>query len=123
MSKVKFTRGPTIWTANCDLDFGSGSPLKVGVVTGYSDGNQLYAYDKGPSEEFFELVFKKLDDVVEPDLADFHETEAVGPLNTFTYTDQDEVDHTVRWLDVKYPIRQTDHNRHSGTIRLRKEIA
>ncbi|MEN8134332.1 MAG: hypothetical protein ABFS18_02180 [Thermodesulfobacteriota bacterium] len=122
MPRIKFTRGGTVWTANCDRAFPVGDPAKVGVVVGYSDGGQLYAYNKGPGEQFFELVFNKMDSDVEPGCRSFHETEAVGPLNTFTYTDQAGVDHTVRWMDIEYPIRQTDHNRHSGTIRLRKEI-
>lgn len=122
MAKIIFTLGATVWTANCDRALPVGDPAKVGVVLDYSAGGQAYAYDKGIVEQFFDLVFDKLITAKDTELRTFHETIAVGPLNTFIYTDPDGNEHSVRWLDVSYPLKQTNATHHSGTIRLRKEI-
>ncbi|MCG6537495.1 MAG: hypothetical protein L7F78_22965, partial [Syntrophales bacterium LBB04] len=47
---------------------------------------------------------------------------AVGPKNTFTYTDEDGVTHTVRNLDTKNPLREVVSGLFSGTIQLREEL-
>jgi len=122
MSKVIFTSGATSWTASCFRVFPVSDGITVNVPTEQSEGGQMYAYDKGVAEQVFELVFEKLNAADDAALRSFHSTVAVGPKNAFTFTDEAGADHTVRWLDLRYPIRQSAQNFFSGTIQLREEL-
>jgi hypothetical protein len=99
-----------------------GNPLEVGVVIDYSDGGQLYAYDKGVDVRWLDLQLVKVSDADDAFLRDFHATVVRGPLNTFTFTDEDGHEHTARWLDTRYPLQEIAKGVHAGTMRLRIEI-
>jgi hypothetical protein len=122
MARIKFTKGAETFTFETDRRHPVHDPTRVNVVTDMSDGGQLYAYDKGIQEQLFNLVFDKAT------LADFTNfdnwltTVAKGPLNTFTFTDEDQVDHTVRLLNTENPFKRVKQGTYAGTIRLRKEI-
>lgn len=122
MANIIFTLGGDTFTFDVNRAYPVHDPKKVNVVVGYSEGRQLYAYDKGVEEQFFNLVFNNATeddyDNVEEWLTDI----VVGPKNTFTFTDEGSTAHTVRMLDTENPLRKVDANKYAGTIRLRKEI-
>jgi len=122
MAKIIFALDGDTFTFDVARSHPVNDPKAVNVVVGYSEGRQLYAYDKGIEEQFFNLTFNNATaddfDNVEEWLTDI----AVGPKNTFTYTDEDSGTHTVRMMDTENPLRKVGPNQHAGTIRLRKEI-
>lgn len=122
MSELLFTSGAATWSPGCKRSRPVGDPLRVGVVIGYSEGNQLYAYDKAGDEQFFTLTFERITDAKDAQLRTWHSTTARGPLNTFTLTDEDGSTHTVRWMDEEYPLSNYGPDLNRGTLRLRKEI-
>ena len=122
MSKVEFNLDANNWTAAVDRDHPIGDPLEVGVVTDLTDGGQQYAYDKGIDVQHFDLVYNKLTAADDVTLRNWHANISRGPLIPFTFKDEDGNNHTVYWMDKKYPIKSNNNNRYSGTIRLRKEI-
>jgi hypothetical protein len=97
-------------------------PTTVNVVTAYSDGRQMYAYDKGIAEQTFTLDITQATQTEADNIATWHETIAVGPLNTFTFTDEDSTAHTVRLMNLQNPLKEVSNGRYAGTITLRKEI-
>lgn len=119
---VKFTLGEETFTFSCGRNYPVYDPAGVNVPVDYSDGGQLYAYDKGVAERFINLSF---DNLTAADYANFENwltQVAVGPKNTFTLTDEAGVEHTVRLLDTKNPLRAVAHGKYGGTIMLREEI-
>lgn len=122
MSKIIFTLDGSSWQASCARDYPVNDGIEVNVPTDQSEGGQMYAYDKGVAVQSFELAFDKLSAADDTALCNFHANVAVGPKNTFTYTDENSATHTVRWLDLRYPIKRNRQNVYSGTITLRKEL-
>lgn len=123
MAQIVFTKGGDTFTFVDGRSFPVDDPATVNVVVGYSDGRQVYAYDKGIEES--EIVLN-LQDICETDfdnLLDWHKNVCVGPKETFTFTDESSVDHTVRWMDVRFPLRRTGPVTYSGTVRLREEVS
>lgn len=122
MPNIIFTKGVDSLTFSKGRSFPLNDPAQVNVPVDYSDGGQLYAYDKGIEEQFFNIVF---DRIGQTDFNNFHTwltDVAVGPKNTFTYTDEDGAGHTVRLMDTKNPLKGVASGMYSGTILLRKEI-
>lgn len=122
MPNIVFTKGGNTFTFSKGRSFPLDDPDQVNVPIDYSEGGQLYAYNKGIAEKFFNIVIGR------GSLADYNSFSAwllnvaVGPLNTFTYTDEDGVSHTVRLMDTRNPLRGVAHELYSGTIHLREEI-
>ena len=122
MPYIKFTKGASTFTFSCGRVFPVPDGGAVNVPVDYSDGGQLYAYDKGISETFFDLVYTRCNATDYSNFATWLSSVAVGPKNTFTLTDEAGTNHTVRLLDTRNPLQQVGYNRYAGTIRLRKEI-
>lgn len=123
MAKIIFTKDAASHTFTVARVAPIHDPLKVNVVMDYSDGGKLYAYDKGITEQFFTLDFTNLSAADNAALLDWFENTSIGPLNTFIFTDEDSTGHTVRWIDLEYPIQKEEEtDRYTGTIQLRKEI-
>lgn len=122
MDEIIFTSGVNTWTPGCGRERPVGDPREIGVVADYSEGNQLYAYDKGPDEQFFELTFVRITDAKDAELRTWHHTIARAMLNTFIFTDEDGINHTVRWMDQRYPLTNYGPDLNRGTLTLRKEI-
>lgn len=122
MSKIIFTLGASTFTFSCHRDYPVADPVQVNVPVDYSDGGQLYAYNKGIEEQFFDLVFDNCNSTDYGNVDTWIKTTAVGPKNAFTMTDESGVSHTVRMLDTKNPLRLVGVGKYSGTIHLRKEI-
>lgn len=122
MPEIIFTKNADTFTFSKGRSFPLDDPVKVNVPVDYSDGGQLYAYDKGICEQFYNLIFDRL---IQTDFDNFEnwlENIAVGPKNTFVFTDEAGADHTVRLLDSKNPLKSQVSGFYSGTITLREEI-
>jgi hypothetical protein len=122
MPNIVFTKGANTFTFSKGRVYPLDDPRQVNVPTGMSEGGQLYAYNKGVVEQFINLVFERILQADFVNVDNWLVNRAVGPLNTFTYTDEDGVANTVRLLDTKNPLREVATGLFSGTIRLRKEI-
>lgn len=121
-AKPIFTLGAETFTWSCFPKYPEDNPVQVNVVVDYSEGGQLYAYDKGIDEQFFNLTFTNANATDFANFEDWLANVAVGPVNTFTYTDRDSNDFTVRLMDTKNPLRGVGPGKWGGTVRLRKEI-
>lgn len=122
MPNIIFTKNASSFTFSKGRVYPLDDPDQVNVPVDYSEGGQLYPYDKGIQERFFNLVFDRLPQADFDAFSTWLTTTAVGPKNTFTYTDEDGVAHTVRLLDTKNPLREVVSGLFSGTIQLREEI-
>jgi len=122
VAKIKFTLGANTFTFEADRAYPMDDPEEVLVPTAQSEGGQLYAYDKGITVQWFNLVFSRATKNDHDNAKWWCKTIACGPKNTFTYTDEDENDHTVRMINTKSPLKKMDSNKYAGTIVLRKEI-
>jgi len=122
MPNIIFTKGGVSFQFSKGRVYPVDDPAQVNVPVDYSEGGQLYAYDKGIEEQFFNLEFENLPAADHLNYFSFFLNTIVGPANTFTYTDEDGVAHTVRNMDTKYPLRKSGAGGYSGTIALRKEI-
>jgi len=122
MANIIFTKDADTFTFSKGRSYPLDDPAGVNVPVDYSEGGQLYAYDKGIEEQFFNLVFERIPKADYDNVDDWLKNIAVGPKNTFTYTDEDSANHTVRLLDTKNPLREVAHELYSGTIHLREEL-
>lgn len=122
MAQMKFTKGGDTFTFVDGRKYPISDPVQVNVVVGYSEGKQLYAYNKGMEEQFFNLDLDRICQTDRDNVVNWLENIAVGPLNTFTFTDEDETDHTVRMMTDKDPFKEVNVGQFSGTVILRKEI-
>jgi wyosine [tRNA(Phe)-imidazoG37] synthetase (radical SAM superfamily) len=126
MSKIIFTKGASTFTFSKGRKFIIDDPDQVNVPVDYSDGRQLYAYNKGVAEKFWNLVYDKLSATDYSNFRTWLLTTVVGPTNTFTMTDENGATHTVRLMDTKNPLAADGEDAtgflYSGTIHLREEI-
>lgn len=122
MAKIVFTKAAVTFTFETARSYPADDPVQVNVVTGYSEGRRLYAYDKGIEEQFFNLTFKNATQNDFDNFESFMTDTVVGPKETFTFTDENETEHTVRLMDTRNPLKKVGPGKYSGTISLRKEI-
>lgn len=126
MGNIIFTKGASTFTFSKGRDFPVYDPAQVNVPTDLSEGGQMYAYNKGIAEKFFNLVYKKLSATDYSNFNVWLNTTVIGPASTFTMTDENSVTHTVRLLDTKNPLQADGEDStgflYSGTIHLREEI-
>lgn len=111
---------PLAW--QCGRTFPINESAEVNVVVDYSDGRQLYAYNKGVEETTIPLVMENIEQADYDNFKTWLTDVAVGPLNTFIFIDEASVEHTVRMMDTKNPLREVANGIYSGTITLREEI-
>lgn len=124
MARPKFTKDSEEFTFSRSRRFPKEDPLKFNIVTNLSAGGEMYAYDKGIAEQFINLTFKGLTETDKDNILYWWESVAVGAKNTFTFTDEDSVAYTVRWIDQQLVLRREEANTnlYSVTIRLRVEV-
>jgi len=122
MALMVFTKGGSNFTFQCGRVYPIKDPVEVSVVTAESEGRQMYAYSKGVTVQYFVLEFKNASKTDRDNVVDWLENTAVGPLNTFTFTDEDSNTHTVRMMDKKDPFREVDKDLFTGKVLLREEI-
>lgn len=122
MANIIFTLGGYGFTFSKGRSYPVNDPAEVSVITDISEGKQIYAYDKGIQLKYINLFFEKLDSTDYDNLATWLTDRAVGPKNTFIYTDEDGNNHTVRLLNTSNPLKEISYNNYAGTIQLREEI-
>jgi len=126
MARIIFTKGASTFTFSKGRSFPISDPAQVNVPTDKSDGGQMYAYNKGIAEKFYNLVFQKLSATDQSNFETWLKTTVVGPTSTFTFTDEAGAAHTVRLLDTQNPLAADGEDKtgflYSGTIHLREEI-
>jgi len=122
MAKMKFTKGANTFTFVDGRNYPVNDQAQVNVVVDYSEGKQLYAYDKGVEETFIYLDLVRICQTDYDNFTEWFTDIAVGPLNTFTFADEDEVGHTVRITDTKNPLKEVGSGQYSGLVTLREEI-
>ncbi len=122
MALIIFTLGGDNFTLSKGREYPLHDPARVNVVSGYSEGRKLYAYDKGIEEQFFNIVVDGANSTDYNNVDDWIRNICVGPKNTFTYTDEDSNNHTVRCLDIENPLKEYCHQLYRGTIHLREEV-
>lgn len=122
MPNIIFTSGANTFAFSRGRTYPLADPAEVSVVTDLSEGMQMYAYDKGVIVKTHNLYFEKLDQTDFDNFDTWLQTIAVGPKNTFVYTDEDGSDHTVRLMNASNPLKEVSHNSFAGTIQLREEI-
>lgn len=122
MPNIVFTSGGSTMTFSKGRSFPVDDPKQVNVPVDYSEGGQLYAYDKGILEQFFSLNFEGLNLTDYTNFDNWLTAVAIGPKNPFSCTDEAGVTHTVRLMDVRNPLKEISYGSYAGTITLRKEI-
>ena len=122
MPNIVFTKGVDTFTFSKGRSYPLDDPAQVNVVVDYSEGKQLYAYDKGVQEQFYNIILERNPQADYDNFDDWLKNIAVGPKNTFTYTDEDSGSHTVRLMNTKNPLQEVASGLFSGVILLRKEI-
>lgn len=109
---INFSRNP--------IYGGLAKPYTFRQPRSLSDGGTFYSYNKGVLEEFIELKWKSLPLADWLNLDHFLRNSAVGSNNTFTYTDQDGVAHSVRLESTAVDFREVRYQRYAGSLILRK---
>jgi hypothetical protein len=122
MANMKFTKGGSNFTFVDGRQYPVDDQPQVNVLVDYSEGKQLYAYDKGVEETFYYLDLDRVCQTDYDNLLSWFKNTSVGPKNTFTFTDENSADHTVRWMNTKFPLKEVSSGRFSGLVTLRKEI-
>ena len=122
MPNIIFTRGVDTFQFSRGRAYPLDDPEEVSVVTDFSEEMQLYAYDKGIIVLHHNLVFNKLCQTDYDNFDNWLKNVAVGPKNTFTYTDEDSDNHTVRLINIENPLKEISHDNFEGNIELREEI-
>ena len=122
MPEIIFTKGGDTFTFTKGRSYPVDDPVEVSVITDLAEGMQMYAYDKGVAVQYFNLSFARLVVADYDNVEDWLENIVVGPKETFTYTDEDSVTHTVRMLNTANPLKEVSHDSYAGTIRLREEV-
>lgn len=122
MANPKFTLGGDTFTFSRPKLYPVDEPQALTVAVDYSEGGKLYAYNKGISVKTWRLSFQGLNATDNANVEDWVANHAVGPVNTFTYTDENNTTHTVRMMDTENPLRETSKGVFAGTITLREEI-
>ncbi len=122
MADMVFTKGVDTFTWTYGRAFPLRDPAKVNVVVDYSEGGQAYAYDKGIEEKLFVLKITGATQTDYDNFDDWLRNIVTGPKETFTFTDIDGTDHTVRLMDTENQLQEADNGYFEGTITLRKEV-
>ncbi len=121
MANPKFTKGEN------ELIFSRGLQYPVHRISERiqtQDRNgvgSLVVEDLGYVIKKFSLSFKDLPLADYTALDTWYNETAVGAANTFTYTDHDSVDYTVRWVSGSFDFPETFYQQYSGTIELEVE--
>jgi len=88
------------------------------VAVDFSAGGTLDITKLGSDVEVRVYAFDNIPDSQRNALKSFFEDTIDGPMTEFTFTDSDETEYTVRWMDPTFDWIQTAHNRHRGDVAL-----
>ena len=119
MANPKFSK-----SGYSDLEFGRGllypveKPQHKIQVVERTAGGSLQVESLGVTIHTRPLRARGLSSTFFTNLRTWHDTVANGAVNTFTYTDEDETAHTVRWLDDTLNMPEYFNARYSVEILL-----
>lgn len=115
IGSVTFSRAPSRGNLDRSLKFAQPKDL--------TDGTDVYIYDKGPIQEFERLHWKNIPKADYDNFINFVKNVVNGAMETFTYTDIDENELTVRiWNAEDIISAPVAYNRESLTVALRVEV-
>ncbi|MCK4786202.1 MAG: hypothetical protein KAV87_20765 [Desulfobacteraceae bacterium] len=115
IGSVEFTRAPSRGNLDRSLKFAQPKDL--------TDGTDVYAYDKGPTQEFFNLHWSNIPKADYDNFISFVKNIVNGVMESFTYTDIDGTPLTVRiWNGEEINSAPVAYNRESLTVVLRVEV-
>jgi hypothetical protein len=98
------------------------APEQYRQLTAQSDAGVLRIATLSPPEQTFVLKFERLTATDVAALKAWLRDEAIrGRTSTFTFTDVDGTEYTVRWWDTALDAQQTSFGLYSVTITLRNE--
>ena len=96
MALIKFTSGATVVTFEVNPDVPAEFPLESGQVATETPGGDIYVYKKGPERQRWFLNIPYVSASKYTELRNFIRDTIDYMRNTFTYTDADSTEHTVR---------------------------
>ena len=115
IGSVTFSRAPSRGNLDRSLKFAQPKDL--------TDGTDVYIYDKGPAEESERLHWHNIPKADYDNFINFVKNVVNGAMETFTYTDIDENELTVRiWNAEEITSAPVAYNRESLTVFLRVEV-
>lgn len=115
IGSVTFSRAPSRGNLDRSLKFAQPKDL--------TDGTDVYIYDKGPIQELERLHWHNIPKADYDNFIDFVKNVVNGAMETFTYTDIDENELTVRiWNAEDIISAPVAYNRESLTVALRVEV-
>ena len=115
IGSVTFSRAPSRGNLTRSLKFAQPKDL--------TDGTDVYIYDKGPIQEDESLHWHNIPKVDYVNFIDFVKNVVNGAMETFTYTDIDDNELTVRiWNAEDITSAPVAFNRESLTVVLRVEV-
>ena len=122
MPNIKFTLGDDSFSFSNGRAYPLYDPAGVTVIEIFSAGKQMFVHDKEVEIQIFNLFFEKLSGTDYDNFENWLQNIAVGPQNTFTYSDENGNAHTVRLLNTRNPLKEISHGNFAGTIQLREEV-
>lgn len=115
IGSVTFSRAPSRGNLSRSLKFAQPKDL--------TDGTDVYIYDKGPIQEGESLHWHNIPKVDYDNFINFVKNVVNGAMETFTYTDIDDNELTVRiWNGEEITSAPVAYNRESLTVVLRVEV-
>ena len=115
IGSVTFSRAPSRGNLDRSLKFAQPKDL--------TDGTDVYIYDKGPIEESERLHWHNIPKADYDNFINFVKNVVNGAMESFTYTDIDDNELTVRiWNADEITSAPVAYNRESLTVVLRVEI-
>jgi hypothetical protein len=115
IGSVTFSRAPSRGNLSRSLSFAQPKDR--------TDGTDVYIYDKGPIEESERLNWHNIPKADYDNFIDFVKNVVNGAMETFTYTDIDDNELTVRiWNGEEITSAPVAYNRESLTVVLRVEV-
>lgn len=114
---VTFTLGGSVLTLTSGLKFPIRSPLEALQATDRTAAGTLQVETFGAKRQRFELRFRNQPAAEYASLKSWFDTIANGAANSFTYTDPDAADHTVRLITNPFDFEETVAG-YNGTLLL-----
>ena len=121
MAFIIWTSGVNTFIFSKHRTFPKKEPIETFIATGMTEGGQTYAYNKGITIQHIYLTFEDASPEDYANVTTWLQTICIGPLNTFTYTNENSVNYTVRCMDNINPLEESGNQAYSGTIHLQVE--
>lgn len=118
---IAFLSGTSLWAPGEALVFPHVRTFQRDQVEGKTDSGKFYVYDKGGERRVFDLAMV-LAQADKDELDTFIRSTSVYAKNTFTYYDEDGLNHTVRLIGADLQGRETSPGKVEIGLSLREEL-